>query len=484
MMQQPETLLDVYEAVDPSTYSDVYSEAPDPRIQEIADLMTELYELFIDMRYLRAEDVDFPPHRHLPLPTAQIAAKLGLSRDVVDLWQMLPYVVRWTHPEWNFGSDGGEFLMWGEFLTDLRRSDEDWFWRVGVDPFYALEDISPWHASSAADRRSRGWDHEKGPHMRPWYAALCDMGNRGSVMILDTKKYGRWTRPLTRNENDLEQYYSRPAAKFLRDIIARFRHLDWIPGGLYGRGGHDDYYDNYKALYRCGWPDRFDPLRFDHERRAGGDGQYSYRAIRERPPPTPRQTAYAPLEALYSAGLGGAAHLVSQRIDVVDAEYRLVQGLFAEHWARQRLESRRADAGSVLAFHEADLEALRTRSGRYARPAWAGVSDGEIMRLYEEAQGSDRIPTLRTQLSDQDADSRRVRKLGTLKEAARLVPQDAWDTWEEDMAERESHMKVNQSFLGNDERALDVRKVLEKDMSWEEVLSAVIYVAEKKEENK
>lgn len=180
------SLIGVYKPVDPSTYSDVYPEAPDPRIREIAELMTEWYQLFIDMRYIRAENVMFPPHKHLKIDITKPAG-FGFTKDVVDLYQMLPYHI--TEPEWNFGSDHGEFLMYGEFLADLRGPDVDW-WQLVVDPTYALEDLSPWHdpARQATDGATRGWDDEGGPYIRPWYAPLTNVGNHGSVMTLDTKK--------------------------------------------------------------------------------------------------------------------------------------------------------------------------------------------------------------------------------------------------------------------------------------------------------
>jgi hypothetical protein len=179
-------MLGVYTSVDPSIYSDVYPENPDPRIREVADLMREWYQLFVDMRYIKAENVVFPPHKHLKLDVTKPAA-YGFTKDVVDLYQMLPYHI--SEPEWNFGSDHGEFLMWGEFLDDLRGPDADW-WQTVVDPFYGIDDLSPRFGPGvrAEDSETRGWDDENGPYMRPWYAALTQVGNHGSVMVLDTKK--------------------------------------------------------------------------------------------------------------------------------------------------------------------------------------------------------------------------------------------------------------------------------------------------------
>lgn len=122
--------------------------------------MTELFNLFIDMRYFPATSVSHPPHTHLPLNLTQ-PARYGLSKDVVDLWQMLPYCIHHSLPNWNYGSDDGEFLKWGEFLDDLRGSTQDkidsWFQTI-VNPFYGIEDLDPDLAPAfrAPDADARG----------------------------------------------------------------------------------------------------------------------------------------------------------------------------------------------------------------------------------------------------------------------------------------------------------------------------------------
>ncbi|THZ25473.1 hypothetical protein D6C89_04345 [Aureobasidium pullulans] len=129
------------EPKDVSIYNDqVYPTNPHPKIATIASLMNELYTLFIDMQYIPASSVSFAPHTTNPI-SPRHAALFGLEKQVVDLLQMLPYHDG-SQPDWNFGSDNGEFLFGGEFDDDLRGEEEGieavW-WRKCVDPLFYLD---------------------------------------------------------------------------------------------------------------------------------------------------------------------------------------------------------------------------------------------------------------------------------------------------------------------------------------------------------
>lgn len=63
-----------------------------PWIQEIADLMTELYILLEKMKYLKPNSIAYPPHVSPSINTT-LTTTLGLSPSVTDLLQRLPYVV-------------------------------------------------------------------------------------------------------------------------------------------------------------------------------------------------------------------------------------------------------------------------------------------------------------------------------------------------------------------------------------------------------
>ncbi|KAH9891446.1 hypothetical protein F4778DRAFT_751613 [Xylariomycetidae sp. FL2044] len=507
------TMSSVFEPVDPAIYDEVYPENPKDHIREVADLMTEWYNLFIDMRYINAEDVAFPPHRHLPIDLTKPAA-LGLTKDVVDLYQMLPYYLE--QPNWNYGSDHGEFLMWGEFLKDMRGPDADW-WKTAGDPFYAIEDMSPWDSpsDSAKDGPAKDWDDEDGPYMRPWFATLTDCGNHGSIMVLDTKTNRMWfidqlggtndpqlkqtsqSPRETQNMNDLEQYPSRPAPVFLRDMINRFKTLEWIPGGLYEP--REKYYGSFKALYKeCGWPKKFNPLLFESKRYSGGK-KYSY--SKPSPKPTAKEESYRALKSLVDA-LAHARETCQQQIHKVDATYKLEHKLYAEKWQRQRLEGQLSNAEDVLDgmrrwdeelaelrreldFLRADLEHLRDRTGRYAGPGWAGVSDDEVRRLYRDtAQSSgDKIATTEAKLKDADMQARRAREYREAKKAAAQTPKAAWDAMAKDYAKWENDKWEDRwSILGSGTTVVDLKMVLEEDLSLEELQSRIVYELEKNED--
>lgn len=526
-MSTPGRLLGVYTPVDPSIYSPVYPANPYPKVREIASLMTELFDLFIDMRYLPASSVSFPPHEHLPLDLTE-PARYGVSKDVVDLWQMIPYRNEYSETNWNFGSDHGEFLNWGEFLSDLRGSwdmNGTW-WRTIVEPFYGLDDLDPESPFRARDADERGWDHEHGPYMRPWYATLSDIGNHGSVLVLDTKTWDMWlldqlsgssTDPAFRerpgegrlddrqltNEFDLRQYPSRPAVDFLRDIIKRFRTLEWIPGGLYEPEPEDyeeKFYNSYKSLYQeCGWPDKFNPLLFDKLAAEGGlkyryDGESAQGA-------TKTAESYEPLDDLYRVMVAERS-IIEDRIRLVDARYRLAHDQLSRHERRgleataqawqedisppaKRWSDDQARLRIELDFIVSDLEALRTQTGRYAGPGWAGVSGEALTRLYDDRRSAEELRTSRLEalIKDEDLETRLQRQYNEVKLAAAAVTEETWQAFADSHETRKLNPPEEQwVILGRGTWSNAIKRVLDEDMELDELRKEIVYAFEIKED--
>lgn len=281
-------------------------------------------------------------------------------------------------------------------------------------------------------------------------------------------------------------------------MITRFRTLEWIPGALY-RDQADyvgrNYYKEYKQLYNeCGWPDKFNPILFDTKRREGGK-QFDYHV--SRPEPTERERSYAALNHLYHL-LAVARQRVQMQIHLVDAVYRLEHKVYENHWEQERLQNQKLQSEDYLFnpkweedncalkteldFRVADLEALRTRSGRYAGPAWAGVSDEELNKLYEKTAKDDRIATLEARIRDVDQKSRDEREYREAKTAAAATPEEAWKNKAADDSKWEDEWKDRWSILGTGRNLTDVKLVLDEDLGLEELERRIVYELEKKED--
>lgn len=126
--------------------------------QEIADLMTQYYELLADMTYYPRSYIKYPPHN--PAVSLELCEKYKLEPQVIELLQLLPYVEGYNNED--------EFILYGSF-ADYR--DEGVF-EQSRDPTYA----SP----------EGGFEEWNGEYMRPWVIALTECGNHGTVVYLDT----------------------------------------------------------------------------------------------------------------------------------------------------------------------------------------------------------------------------------------------------------------------------------------------------------
>ncbi|CAJ2499835.1 Uu.00g026880.m01.CDS01 [Anthostomella pinea] len=226
------------------------------KLDEVADLMLEIYRTLGEMRILDPAGIEEGPHNltHL-LP---ISREHGLAPEVVYLYSHLPYIGP---------AAGVTDFLWGSTFADYRDADDI---SQGRDPFYA----SP--------EPDAGFEAEDGEYMRAWYTPLVNMGNHQSVWIYDARKHRIWsidqegwmsTDPAlegnnygpdnVRNRNRFDQIPSRPAGEFLRDIVGWLRTLELVPGGGEHDGGNWDA-DAWRALYRShGWPDHFDGDAFE-----------------------------------------------------------------------------------------------------------------------------------------------------------------------------------------------------------------------------
>ena len=156
------------------------------QLQEVADLLLQIYETLAEMRYLDPRGIIRGPHDISQLESVYAEHKLDPS--IIYLYSILPYIDEEEAGERDF-FHGGSF-------ADFRKPDEV---ERGRDPFYA----SP----------SGDYDEEGGQYMRPWATPLSQLGNHGTVIIYDARLHRIWaidqegwssTDPATCSERTLE----------------------------------------------------------------------------------------------------------------------------------------------------------------------------------------------------------------------------------------------------------------------------------------
>ncbi|KAG9848739.1 hypothetical protein KCU98_g5243, partial [Aureobasidium melanogenum] len=100
-------------------------------------------------------------------------------------------------------------------------------------------------------------------YMRPWHVTLNRIGNRGTVLFLNTHNF---TISQTCYGNICD--FRHNAIPYLRNLINNFKTLNWIPGGLYSSDHDNERYTAYQNLYlEAGWPDTFDGEKFEKSRK-------------------------------------------------------------------------------------------------------------------------------------------------------------------------------------------------------------------------
>lgn len=232
---------------------------------EVAELMTEFYELLAGMGYYDASIIARPPHTD-PGINKTLAVKLGFSQAAIDMMDLLPYLNTTEYAgqfSWSHGEDN-EFLLHGVF-ANMR---DDGHLETSRDPFYMVDTTGD----------IKGWDEDGGPYMRSDFVALSLPGSEGSMMVLNVANMKMWTVDTEFGNTDpalrdpettdysgnwisLEKHPSRLGRDALRDYIAKFRTLEWIPGGLYNGSWAGD---EYARMYReNGWETSFNLQAFN-----------------------------------------------------------------------------------------------------------------------------------------------------------------------------------------------------------------------------
>ncbi|PYI32041.1 hypothetical protein BP00DRAFT_425288 [Aspergillus indologenus CBS 114.80] len=241
----------------PST-TDFISPQQKAQLHEVADLMSEIYQTLVEMRYLDPAGVQPAPHNITALE--RHFEELQIDPTVQYLYSILPYI--------DTEAAGNRVFLHGGEFTDFRDVDQ---LEQGRDPFYG----------SPSDPF---FEDEDGPYMRPWVTPLTQLGNHGSVIVYDARRHFIWIidqegwsttdlalqdveekEPVSANRNSFEHISHRPAGEVLRDIVRWYHALDEVPSG-------GDGWDEWSALEEAqvrglyqknGWPDAFDGDAFE-----------------------------------------------------------------------------------------------------------------------------------------------------------------------------------------------------------------------------
>ena len=148
----------------------IYRYCQDVWIQEVASIMGALYEMFVKMRYLKAEQVEYPPHTGSKPLDMESITKLGLSDDVISLLQQFPYIA--DTEVFDHSNEDSVFFHSGGVFLDYRDNQD---LKQSRDPLF----LEP--------QWGKDWGEDGGTYMRPWYTPLNTLGNHHALMIISMR---------------------------------------------------------------------------------------------------------------------------------------------------------------------------------------------------------------------------------------------------------------------------------------------------------
>ncbi|CAH0018144.1 unnamed protein product, partial [Clonostachys rhizophaga] len=207
------------------------------RMQEVADLVTDLYETLAEMRYIEPADIKRGPH-NITLPGDTMTGSFNhIEPAIVYLYSILPYV------EDKFSGHRNFFR--GSFFLDLRR---DRHIKQSRDPFQVVPNTDC------------EFKTKNGPYMPSWVTPLSMIGTRPISILYNARQHRIWILNVEEHRSaDLalegvepssarginnrwafDQLPSRPAPDVLRDMKQWFREFKVFPDSLRSSGGEGD----------------------------------------------------------------------------------------------------------------------------------------------------------------------------------------------------------------------------------------------------
>lgn len=245
-------------------------------------------------------------------------------------------------------------------------------------------------------------------------------------------------KPRRPNVNDLENEHSRPAVDLLRDIIQRFRSLEWMPGGLY----YADYlpeYDAMKKMYQsAGWPHNFDPVKFDRLR---SEDEEAVKLFREQTQPLDeldeilqrmheREKTKEKILRLKKeiADLEQCrAEQSDQTIEEQLAEKNRYLKSYQNNIRNRTLEEWKESqeyVRKVLLEKQTEKNQFLDRQGRFE-----GMTDEEHEKAVRDGWFDDEIRMFEVMLADKSQKARRTREEKEIREAVAAVDPEVIEKW-------------------------------------------------------
>ncbi|RFU26622.1 hypothetical protein B7463_g9712, partial [Scytalidium lignicola] len=229
--------------------------------QRISALFLQLYTVLIDMRFIPASHLHQAPHNP-PINTEKCRA-LGMSPEVIDLLERLPYLV--DSESYGTVMTPG-YVIAPEMLSLSFLPDPD-----SRDALQIARDPNDVCGQEITNENA---------YIEPWSCYFDTQYRESSWVVFNTrentitdvnwsKRSSLWPDPPAGSNR---WYYNnrpaKPAEQFLEDWIQKFIQLEWIPyeslggwPGIFMQGNRE--YPQLRDLYRShGWPNNFRPEEF------------------------------------------------------------------------------------------------------------------------------------------------------------------------------------------------------------------------------
>ncbi|KAJ7498132.1 hypothetical protein B0H11DRAFT_833147 [Mycena galericulata] len=238
---------------------------------EVVSLITQFYELLIEMGHWPEGSLRYPPHTN-PSVNEELAAKLGYSPSAISIMQRLPYsTVAASH------SDQSYILgrtRWADYTSETNLREGRHPYPYGV--LYGWPDLDPWLLPLMLPNRD-GWNVMLDTKLGV-VRAYCDSPPEDTIewrrhgYASDLTDEARWT--------DYRRSTIVRAAHYFSELIYAYRSLSRLPIIDPDRNDpkEDLHHHGYPAwlltqekeqqetlltLYReCGWPDNWRRAEF------------------------------------------------------------------------------------------------------------------------------------------------------------------------------------------------------------------------------